>query len=290
MIKLYLDIDGVLLTKRNAKAAYGPEFISFVTERFDCYWLTTHCKGHAETAIRYLSRYYDPESIAKLRRVQATDWQTLKTEGIDFSSPFYWLDDAPFESEKAHLARNGGLDRLLVVDLSQEGELRRLNEQLRSLEAVEALIARIWDKERELGIIFHPGANHKVFRHFEQKLGCKVPDAVKAFYRCSNGFESVDEDFRLIPLEEILESSNRFGPNYFYFAEWLFYCDVWEMHLDPEDSTQYRIKNWDENHELTTLTNSFVEFLDRFLEGRVYEKGGLYEWKEEMKHKPWGAD
>lgn len=43
MVKLYLDIDGVLLTKRNVKAApFGPEFIDRVAERFDCYWLTTN--------------------------------------------------------------------------------------------------------------------------------------------------------------------------------------------------------------------------------------------------------
>ena len=128
---MYLDIDGVLLTKRNTRAAaYGPEFIDFITERFDCYWLTTHCKGNAETATRYLSRYYDPESIARLRRVKATDWQTLKTEGIDFTSSFCWLDDAPFESEKAYLERNGASERLIIVDLGRENELKRKIDQL----------------------------------------------------------------------------------------------------------------------------------------------------------------
>ena len=101
MIKLYLDIDGVLLTKRNTKVAdFAVEFVDFVTEYFDCYWLTTHCKGNAETTVKYLSRYYALNSIEKFRKVKATDWQTLKTEGIDFSSDFYWIDDAPFESEK----------------------------------------------------------------------------------------------------------------------------------------------------------------------------------------------
>jgi hypothetical protein len=131
MVRLYLDIDGVLLTKRNTKAAdYGPAFIDFVTARFDCYWLTTHCKGHSETAIQYLSGYYDPESISKLRCVKATDWQTLKTVGTDFSAHIYWLDDAPFESEKAHLERNGATERLIIVDLNQENELQRITDPL----------------------------------------------------------------------------------------------------------------------------------------------------------------
>jgi hypothetical protein len=127
MVKLYLDIDGVLLTKRNAKMAdFGAEFIDFVTSHYDCYWLTTHCKGNAETAIQYLSGYYSNSSIEKLRKIKATDWHTLKTEGIDFSSDFYWIDDAPFESEKEHLKQKQALERLLIEDLNQERELERL--------------------------------------------------------------------------------------------------------------------------------------------------------------------
>jgi hypothetical protein len=158
MTKLYLDIDGVLLTKRNTKAVpYGAEFIDFVTERFDCYWLTTHCKSNAETATRYLARFYGPESIAKLRRVKATDWQTLKTEGIDFSSGFYWLDDAPFESESAHLERNGALEQLIIVDLGRENELQAIKAQLSGKMMVEALIIKVQSQKRELAITFYPG-------------------------------------------------------------------------------------------------------------------------------------
>jgi len=134
MVKLYLDIDGVLLTKRNTKMAdFGVEFIDFAADHYDCYWLTTHCKGNAETAIQYLSGYYSDSSIEKLRKIKATDWHTLKTEGIDFSSDFYWIDDAPFESEKEHLKRNLALERLLIADSNHEMELKRIIQQLRAL-------------------------------------------------------------------------------------------------------------------------------------------------------------
>lgn len=40
MRKLYLDIDGILLTKRNPRAADGAiELIDYVLSNFDCYWL-----------------------------------------------------------------------------------------------------------------------------------------------------------------------------------------------------------------------------------------------------------
>ncbi|MDO1451962.1 hypothetical protein Q0590_37180 [Rhodocytophaga aerolata] len=134
MTKLYLDIDGVLLTKRNTKSAdSGAEFVEFVTRHFDCYWLTTHCKGDAQTAVRYLSRYYDRDSLDKLTKVKATDWQTLKTEGIDFSSDFYWIDDAPFESERQQLIKNQVVDRLIIADLNRENELMKVKDQLLTL-------------------------------------------------------------------------------------------------------------------------------------------------------------
>ena len=45
MKKLYIDIDGVLLTIKNTQQPpFAIEFIDFITSIFDCYWLTTHCK------------------------------------------------------------------------------------------------------------------------------------------------------------------------------------------------------------------------------------------------------
>lgn len=66
MKKLYLDIDGVLLTNRNPRAADGAiELINFILSRFDCYWLTTHCRENDSThTLRMLALYF-PESIVK---------------------------------------------------------------------------------------------------------------------------------------------------------------------------------------------------------------------------------
>ena len=67
MIKLYLDIDGVLLHTKNTRVAEcAAEFIDYVTTHFDCYWLTTHCKGDATTAQQYLSEYFPAEVMEKL--------------------------------------------------------------------------------------------------------------------------------------------------------------------------------------------------------------------------------
>lgn len=132
MTKLYLDIDGVLLTARHTQAAPGvAAFVEFVTRHFACYWLTTHCKGDSAPALRYLSQFLAPATLELLRQaVQPTTWDTLKTEAIDVAADFYWLDDSPFQSEIAYLQARGVADRLIVVDLNRPDELVNIEESL----------------------------------------------------------------------------------------------------------------------------------------------------------------
>jgi hypothetical protein len=132
MTKLYLDIDGVLLTAKHTQAAPGvDEFIDFITQHFDCYWLTTHCKGDNAPAVRYLSRFLLPATLEKLRlAVHPTNWDTLKTEAIELASDFYWLDDQPFQSEIAYLQAHGMADRLIIIDLNRPDEFAVITKKL----------------------------------------------------------------------------------------------------------------------------------------------------------------
>lgn len=125
--RLYLDIDGVLLSVKQTKPAdHSIKFIEFILENFDCYWLTTHCKGDARNAIKYLALYFDDQTLQLLHQVKPTTWQTLKTEAIDFSHDFFWLEDYPFNAEKEVLVKYGRLNDLIVVDLHNKDELRRI--------------------------------------------------------------------------------------------------------------------------------------------------------------------
>ena len=127
MIRLYLDIDGVLLTAKHTQAAVGVDaFVDFVTSQFNCYWLTTHCKGASSTALRYVVRFLLPATVEKLNTVQPTTWDTLKTEAIGMRSEFYWLDDNPLQIEIAQLRTYGVENRLILVDLNQTNELLRV--------------------------------------------------------------------------------------------------------------------------------------------------------------------
>lgn len=125
--KLYLDIDGVLLKSRVDKPVEGiHELILFIVCNFDCYWLTTHCKGNSQTAIEYLSEYLDVDDIALLKAIKPTNWNTLKTEAIDFGSDFFWIDDYVMRAEKEILALNGKSDSLILFNESNEDEVNKV--------------------------------------------------------------------------------------------------------------------------------------------------------------------
>ena len=132
MKKLYIDIDGVLLTIKNTQQPpFAMEFIDFITSIFDCYWLTTHCKtGDNYHILQYLSPYYNTEIIEKLKLIKPTTWGTAKTDAIDFNSDFYWIDDYIFEFEKNILKRHHKMSRWIEANLNHKDELKRIKELL----------------------------------------------------------------------------------------------------------------------------------------------------------------
>ena len=135
-MKLYVDIDGVLLNYENdGQADHSIELIDYITEEFDCYWLTTHCKGDAEPVVEYLSGYFPDETIKKLRKIKPTNWEDMKTEGIDFDSDFIWLDDYPFQTELSVLRNFCAENSLYRVNLSNKDELLNVIAFLRGIKA-----------------------------------------------------------------------------------------------------------------------------------------------------------
>lgn len=130
--RVYIDIDGVLLDKKQKLPKDAVRFVQFIVQHFDCYWLTTHCRSNINNAVSYLSKFYDTETIELLKKIKPTNWETLKTEAIDFEHKFYWLEDYPFESEMKILEKRNNIGSLIKVDLNQPNELDRIVKLLSS--------------------------------------------------------------------------------------------------------------------------------------------------------------
>lgn len=131
-MNLYIDIDGVLLTRAKKAPSFGPQFITFITNHFNCFWLTTHCRGGENKSIQYLSLYYEPDALKSLQKVASTDWMDRKTEAINYNEPFVWLDDYPFESEINDLKNYDKVDSLIKVDLNHPNELQNITSKLKA--------------------------------------------------------------------------------------------------------------------------------------------------------------
>lgn len=146
--------------------------------------------------------------------------------------------------------------------------------------AIPDLISFIQKNKDKLRITLYEKASEKEIAYFES-IKTFLPDDVKLFYQFCNGFCSGKDLFRIIPLEEIIDPllDDTNNKHVFNIAEYMIYCDTWQLQINPSNKNDYMIYN--EAEDVVILTNSFAEFLDRFLTGGVFD--GLYDWREQIK-------
>jgi len=118
-MNIYIDIDGVFLTSDLQSAKHLEKFLNHILEKHDVYWLTTHCKGDGSDTISYLKQFLSNEFIELCEKIKPTNWQTLKTEAIDFSKAFLLLDDYLLETEKEILKNHEKLNSWIKIDLDK---------------------------------------------------------------------------------------------------------------------------------------------------------------------------
>lgn len=119
-MKIYLDIDGTLLHKTTFKPAnYLKEFLDYVINNHDVYWLTTHCNGDINATTNYLMQYAPDLDRSLIERIKPTGGYTFKTEVLVLSpdSKFLWFDDQPLQGEIKLLEKTNHLQHWVKVNL-----------------------------------------------------------------------------------------------------------------------------------------------------------------------------
>jgi hypothetical protein len=82
------------LTVDSRKAAAGLEEFIIALRQHTTYWLTTHCRDGNPTRAREIMKRVLPDTLhTDIDRILSTVWNMNKTEGIDWSQDFIWLDD-----------------------------------------------------------------------------------------------------------------------------------------------------------------------------------------------------
>ena len=114
---IYLDIDGVILTKGVKPALHLDKFLNFILNNYSVFWLTSKYRGDSKAIIKYLSQFLTPEVTLLLKGIKSTRFDLDKTEAIDFNKAFYWLDNEIFDSEKNTLKKYNAYDSWIELDL-----------------------------------------------------------------------------------------------------------------------------------------------------------------------------
>jgi hypothetical protein len=123
---LFLDIDGVLLRRRNAvifdafELAPGClKFLEWATARFRCLWLTSRARmgwpDGIRRAFRAAGAVLDEPRWAILDLIESAPWTAHKCEAIDPKSDFWWIDDDPTAHDRGWLRAHGCEDRLIEI-------------------------------------------------------------------------------------------------------------------------------------------------------------------------------
>lgn len=123
-MNIYLDIDGVLLANDKEAAHHADEFLHAVLEKYpdSTYWLTTHNWKGENRAKQILAPHLKPETVALLDKIKPSIWDEMKTEAIDFSKRFLWLDDDLWEDELKTLEKYDATENLILINLSKDPE------------------------------------------------------------------------------------------------------------------------------------------------------------------------
>ena len=130
-----MDIDGVLLANESNLAFGASDLIKYVADNFTVYWLTTHCMhGDGAWAVEYVNRASNEDLSYWLNKFIPTTWGLKKTEAINFSEDFLWLDDDCYSGERIDLTENNAFKSWIEVELKKYPD--QLTHELKLLKSI----------------------------------------------------------------------------------------------------------------------------------------------------------
>jgi hypothetical protein len=143
MAIIYLDVGGVLLRRSRVSrggfelSPYAEEFLAQLVASHNVFWLTTRCRAGMPNDVARAFRHAIqiaslPPKLAKLiNAVEPAEWNSCKTEGIDLTANFFWIDDKPTPRALEVLAQHGCEHRWIEARVDHDPvDLLRVHHEL----------------------------------------------------------------------------------------------------------------------------------------------------------------
>ena len=117
---LYIDMDGVMVSLSDE--GYDPypslvpdawEFLMWAAKRFRCQFLTCWGKNSFD------------EHFPTFPKFPICSWRNNKTEAIDYTRTFYWLDDDSMRGEQDELKKKRALGSFIKIDARDDEALTK---------------------------------------------------------------------------------------------------------------------------------------------------------------------
>lgn len=157
-IDIYLNIDGVVLTKDHRPARHAPEFLEYVISNHpeSTYWLTDDSQENADALVQRISHMFDSKTNELLRKIETKLHTGSQAWAIDFTRPFLWLDVDKYPEERQSLRLSGLEDNFIPIDLARD------TQQLGKLvKAFPVPISLTMFEPEEIRMALHVIAKHK---------------------------------------------------------------------------------------------------------------------------------
>ncbi len=135
---------------------------------------------------------------------------------------------------------------------------------------IEDVIEKFRNNGTEQKYRFGSSASDNLVKEAEEIFGGKLTEDINYFYKNINGIESNDDYcFRIVPLNEVIDFYLDNENHGFVFAEYLIYCDLWELEISGTENKIISYVPDKENKEIlyrVTWSENFTEFLNLYFE------------------------
>ncbi len=124
-MKIYLDIDSILLVDGRTLANHVDTFLQAILKKYPdaTYWLTPNSNTSSGETKRLLSVQLKPETVSQLDKIKIVEWRDTASQAVDFKHDFLWFGNELWPEDLKTLEQHEVVERFILVDLAKHPDI-----------------------------------------------------------------------------------------------------------------------------------------------------------------------